>query len=76
MERALPQKIVMTQTARLNGALVINAFCDAGFEYTSVKAREYQVDNIHLNPLGGKNMGSFIASKLKDIPLRISELNN
>ena len=33
-----------------------------------VKARDYQKDNIHLNDLGGKNMGKFVWSKLKDIP--------
>ena len=60
---------IIERTARLNGVPVINVFCDAGFGYARVKAREYQLDNIHLNPLGGKNMGSFIASKLKDIPL-------
>ena len=60
---------IIERAARANGVPVINAFCDAGFGYARVKAREYQVDHIHLNPLGGKNIGNFIASKLKDIPL-------
>ena len=59
---------IIEKVARLNGVPVINAFCEAGFGYARVKAREYQVDNIHLNSLGGKNMGNFVWSKLKDIP--------
>lgn len=54
--------------ARMNGVPVINAFCDSGFGYGRVKARDYQKDNIHLNKLGGLNMAKFIWSKLKDIP--------
>ncbi len=57
------------RVAHLNGVPVINVFCEAGFGYARVKAKEYQVDNIHLNELGGKNMGKFIWSKLKDIPV-------
>ena len=56
------------RVARLNGLPVINVFCEGGFGYARVKEREYQIDNIHLNDLGGKNMGKFIWSKLKDIP--------
>lgn len=56
------------RVAHLNGVPVINVFMEAGFGYARVKAREYQIDNIHLNDLGGKNMGKFIWSKLKDIP--------
>lgn len=56
------------RVAKLNGVPVINAICESGFGYARVKNREYQVDNIHLNELGGKNMGKFIWSKLKDIP--------
>jgi len=41
----------------------------AGFGYAGVKKREYQVDHIHLNKAGGRNMGAFVWSKLKDIPL-------
>jgi lysophospholipase L1-like esterase len=59
---------IIERVARLNGVPVINAFCEAGFGYARVKARDYQVDHIHLNELGGKNMGKFIWSKLKDIP--------
>ena len=57
------------RVARLNGVPVINVFCDAGFGFARVKARDYQVDHIHLNKLGGKNIGNFVWSKLKDIPL-------
>ena len=60
------------KVAKLNCVPVINAFTDSGFGYGRVKAREYQIDNIHLNELGGKNMGYFVWSKLKDIPLWFS----
>ena len=56
------------RVVRLNGVPVINAICESGFGYARVKNKDYQVDNIHLNELGGKNMGKFIWSKLKDIP--------
>lgn len=56
------------QVAMLNGVPVIDAVCEGGFGYARVKNRDYQVDNIHLNDLGGRNMGNFIWSKLKDIP--------
>ncbi len=56
------------RVARLNGVPVINVFMEAGFGYGRVKARDYQKDTIHLNELGGKNMGKFVWSKLKDIP--------
>ena len=59
---------VIERAARLNAVPVINAFCDSGFGYARVKNKDYQVDNIHLNDLGGKNMAKFIWSKLKDIP--------
>lgn len=59
---------IIERVAHLNGVPVINAFCEAGFGYARVKERDYQVDNIHLNELGGKNMGKFVWSKLKDIP--------
>ena len=61
------------QVARLNSVPVINAFCESGVGYARVKSKKYQVDNIHLNNLGGENLGNFIWSKLKDIPLWISE---
>ena len=60
---------IIERVARLNGVPVINVFCDAGFGFARVKARDYQVDHIHLNKLGGKNIGNFVWSKLKDIPL-------
>ena len=50
------------RVAHLNGVPVINVFMEAGFGYARVKAREYQIDNIHLNDLGGKNMGKFIGA--------------
>ena len=59
---------VIERVAHLNGVPVINVFCEGGFGYARVKERDYQIDNIHLNDLGGKNMGKFIWSKLKDIP--------
>ena len=60
---------IAEQVGRLNGVPVINAVCEGGFGYARVKSREYQVDQIHLNELGGRNMGNFIWSKLKDIPI-------
>lgn len=59
---------IIERVAKLNGVPVINVFCSAGFGYARVKEKEYQLDNIHLNKLGGKNMGKFVWSKLKDIP--------
>ena len=59
---------MIERVAKLNCVPTINAFSEAGFGYARVKARDYQLDNIHLNELGGKNMGKFIRSKLKDIP--------
>lgn len=56
------------RVARLNGVPVINVFCDAGFGYARVKEKKYQLDHIHLNELGGKNMGKFVWSRLKDVP--------
>ncbi len=61
------QKIELV--AKLNSVPVINVFCESGFGYGRVKNRDYQLDTIHLNPLGGRNMGNFVWSKLKDIPL-------
>lgn len=60
---------IAERVAHLNGVPVINIFTEGGFGYARVKDRKYQRDNIHLNPLGGKNMGRFVWSKLKDIPL-------
>lgn len=57
------------RVGHLNGVPVINIYTEGGFGYARVKARDYQKDNIHLNDLGGKNMGRFVWSKLKDIPL-------
>ena len=62
------------QVGRLNSVPVINIFCEGGFGYARVKSRKYQNDNIHLNELGGLNMGRFVWSKLKDIPLWDVEL--
>lgn len=64
---AFAQKI--EQVAKLNSVPVINVLTDSGFGYARVKNRDYQRDHIHLNDLGGLNMGNFIWSKLKDIPL-------
>ena len=59
---------IIERTAKLNGVPVINVFCEAGLGYGRVRSKEYQVDSIHLNELGGTNMGKFVWSKLKDIP--------
>ena len=59
---------IIERVGKLNGVPVINVFSEAGFGYARVKNGEYQVDRIHLNKLGGKNMGKFVWSKLKDIP--------
>lgn len=61
------QKIELV--GKLNSVPVINVFCESGFGYARVKKKEYQLDTIHLNKLGGLNMGNFVWSKLKDIPL-------
>lgn len=60
---------IIERTARANGVPVINVFCDSGLGYARVRSRDYQVDHIHMNELGGKIAGEFIWSKLKDIPL-------
>ena len=62
------------QVAKLNSVPVINVFCESGFGYARVKNRDYQVDHIHLNELGGLNIGNFVWSKLKDIPLCETEI--
>lgn len=59
---------IIEKVAKLNSVPVINAFCESGFGYARVKSGDYQVDNIHLNDLGGVNMGNFIWSRLKNIP--------
>lgn len=62
------------QVGKLNSVPVINAFCESGFGYARVKNRDYQLDHIHLNDLGGLNMGNFVWSKLKDIPLWVTNI--
>ena len=59
---------IIEETARLNAVPVINFFCESGMGYARVKNKDYQLDNIHLNDLGGLNIGNFVWSKLKDIP--------
>ena len=66
------QKIELV--AKLNSVPVINVLTDSGFGYARVKKGEYQGDVIHLNKLGGLNMGNFVWSKLKNIPLWESEI--
>ena len=65
---------IIKQVAELNSIPVIDVFGESGFGYGRVKNGAYQVDNIHLNEIGGENMGRFVWSKLKDIPLWYSEL--
>ena len=77
--RGIPQfefAEIIEKVARLNSVPVINVFCESGFGFARVKNRDYQLDNIHLNDLGGLNIGNFVWSKLKDIPCWESELNN
>ena len=62
------------KVARLNSVPVIDVFGEGGFGYARVKNRDYQLDNIHLNDLGGLNMGNFVWSKLKDIPVWKTEV--
>ena len=57
------------KVARLSSVPVIDVFGESGFGYARVKNRDYQLDNIHLNDLGGINIGKFVWSKLKDIPV-------
>ena len=65
---------IIKKVARLNSVPLIDVFGESGFGYARVKNGNYQVDHIHLNDLGGVNMGEFIWSKLKDIPVWKSEL--
>lgn len=60
---------IIKKVARLNSVPVIDVFGESGFGYARVKSREYQLDNIHLNKLGGLNVGKFVWNKLKNIPL-------
>ena len=60
---------IIKRVARLNCVPVIDVFGESGFGYARVKNKEYQLDNIHLNDLGGQNIGNFVWSKLKNIPL-------
>lgn len=60
---------IIKKVARLNSVPVIDVFGESGFGYARVKNRDYQLDNIHLNDLGGLNLGRFVWSKLKDIPV-------
>lgn len=62
------------RVGKLNAVPVINVFAESGFGYARVKKREYQLDNIHLNDLGGEIIGNFVWSKLKNIPLWLPEL--
>lgn len=65
---------IIERVGRLNSVPVINVFSESGFGYARVKARDYQLDNIHLNRLGGLNMGEFVWSKLRNIPLWYSQM--
>ena len=71
-DRHIPQfefAEAIERVAKLNSVPVINVFGEAGFGYARVKDKDYQLDNIHLNKLGGRIIGNFVWSKLKDIPL-------
>jgi len=67
---------IIEQVARLNSVPVINVFCESGFGFARVKNKDYQLDKIHLNELGGINIGKFVWSKLKDIPCWETNLEN
>ena len=78
-ERVIPQfefSDIIKKVARLNSFPVIDVFGESGFGYARVKNRDYQLDNIHLNDLGGLNIGNFVWSKLKDIPVWESRLTD
>ena len=66
---------IAEKVGRLNGIPVININAEGGLGYARVKNKDYQVDHIHLNDVGGINMGNFVWSKLKNIPLWITETN-
>ena len=77
--RGIPQfefAQIIEKVAKLNGVPVINVFCESGLGYARVKNRDYQLDNIHLNDLGGLNMGNFVWSRLKDIPAWQGEISH
>ena len=76
-ERKIPQfefSEIIKKVARLNSVPVIDVFGESGFGYARVKNRDYQLDNIHLNDLGGLNIGNFVWSKLKEIPVWQTEV--
>lgn len=66
------QKIELV--GKINSVPTINVFCESGLGYARVKNKDYQLDNIHLNKLGGLNMGNFVWSKMKNIPLWETEI--
>lgn len=75
-KRGIPQfefAEIIERVGKLNGVPVINTFTESGFGWGRAKTRAYQTDHIHLNKLGGRNMGNFIWSKLQRIPLWESE---
>lgn len=59
---------ILERVCKLNSVPYINVFGESGFGWARTKGGDYQTDTIHLNELGGLNMGKFIWSKLKDIP--------
>jgi len=67
---------IIEKVARLNSVPVINVFCESGFGFARVKNKDYQLEKIHLNELGGLNIGKFVWSKLKDIPCWETNLEN
>ena len=66
---------IAERVGHLNGIPVINIAAEGGFGDARVKNKDYQADHIHLNELGGINMGNFVWSKLKNIPLWKTETN-
>lgn len=64
------------EVCAINSVPYIGMGEEAGLGYARMIASDkYNIDNIHHTALAGKNLGEFVWSKLKDIPLWLSELN-
>lgn len=64
------------EVCAINGVPYIPMGEEAGLGYARMIASDkYNIDNIHHTALAGKNLGEFVWSKLKDIPLWLSELS-
>lgn len=64
------------EVCRINGVYYIPMGESAGLGYARMNASNlYNVDQIHHTELGGYNLGKFVWSKLKEIPLWYSKIN-